>query len=83
RHPEAYEIPAKRLQKTSNGMHQVFIDPVFEHTSKVIGHTSVQGSVYLSINGSFVSDKTLSAPKDGRCEVTFSASVAGSHCQAD
>ncbi|MGC4430979.1 YSIRK-type signal peptide-containing protein, partial [Streptococcus suis] len=54
RHPEAYEIPAKRLEKTSNGMHQVFIEPVFEHTSKVIGHTSVKGSVYLSINGSFV-----------------------------
>lgn len=83
RHPEAYEIPAKRLEKTSNGMHQVFIEPVFEHTSKVIGHTSVKGSVYLSINGSFVSDKTLIDPKDGRFEVTFSESLAGSKFKAD
>ncbi len=58
------------------------MEPILEHANKVIGHTSVKGFVYLSINGSFVSDKTL-INEDGRFEVTFSDSLAGSKFKAN
>ncbi|MFH6624194.1 YSIRK-type signal peptide-containing protein [Streptococcus suis] len=82
RHPDAYKIPTERLEKTEDGQHQVLVEPILEHANKVIGHTSVKGFVYLSINGSFVSDKT-SINEDGRFEVTFSDSLAGSKFKAN
>ncbi|MGX7112166.1 hypothetical protein [Gemella cuniculi] len=52
-HNETYTPPTKRLEK-ENGRHQVLTNPVYIDQNKVTGHTSVRGSVMMSVNGAFM-----------------------------
>ncbi|WP_162012838.1 LPXTG cell wall anchor domain-containing protein [Streptococcus sp. S784/96/1] len=75
RHPEAYPIPTKPLQKVGN-QHQVLVEPLFEGAKKIQGHTSVEGTVYAMIGGTIVSKPARI--KDGYFEIEFSDDIEAS-----
>lgn len=52
-HKDAYKRPTEKLEKI-NGIHQVLTDPIYVGQNKIKGHTSVVGSVMMSVNGIFM-----------------------------
>lgn len=69
RHPEAAPVPKVPLQKDENGRHQLQVEPIFEGSKIIKGYTSVKGTLYVSIDSSFVS-KAIPIT-EGRFETRF------------
>ncbi|WP_394405574.1 YSIRK-type signal peptide-containing protein [Streptococcus sp. 20-1249] len=70
RHPQAYELPKETLTKSENG-HQVLVEPIIEGTGVIKGHTSVQGSVFLTVNDMYYAPETK-IREDGSFEIQLS-----------
>lgn len=50
RYEKSYQIPTTQLSQV-NGHHRVYVEPILAGASKVIGHTSANGKVFLQVNG--------------------------------
>lgn len=79
RHPAAYVIPEAPLKKIENH-HQVFVEPLFEGSKKIEGHTSVEGTVYAMIGGTIVSKPAKI--QDGYFEVELLDHLAEGYFQS-